>query len=410
MPKIINENNDLISPAIILDNDTIQLEIGVDGNDSNLVKLSVQSSAGATFGNPMITFDSSVNGNVTLTPNGSGTIIGSYLTDGVVVSDSSGSLTSSVGTDGQLLIGATGAGPAWSDLTSVGGSIVFTQGSNSLNLESTGGTTTGLIQTVSNSLNTVFTTTAIIPYDDTIPQNTEGDELLTVSITPTKSANKLYIYAAFVVSAGVSSTTECTVALFQDSTADALAATGFDIQDGPNNNVSLTHIMSAGTTSATTFKLRIGSVGGQDIIINGDSSSTRIYGGVCKVVFYVQEISTGLTTVPSAFPWTVVPGTSQSLVTQNGYFANNAGTVTFTLPAAADVGDTYEIVEMHASGNWSVAQNAGQQMFFGNTSTTAGVGGSISGGTTGDGIRIVCRVANTEFQVFETQGNPLTIL
>lgn len=57
---------------------------------------------------------------------------------GVVQIDSNFKLGSSAGTDGQLLIGATGASPLWANLTSVGGSVVITNFPNSINLEATG--------------------------------------------------------------------------------------------------------------------------------------------------------------------------------------------------------------------------------------------------------------------------------
>lgn len=56
---------------------------------------------------------------------------------GVQVGNATGSLTSlAVGTDGQVLLGATGADPAFATLTSTGGTISFTAGANTLNLES----------------------------------------------------------------------------------------------------------------------------------------------------------------------------------------------------------------------------------------------------------------------------------
>jgi hypothetical protein len=56
----------------------------------------------------------------------------------VQIGNSVGSLTSiTVGGDGQVLIAANAADPAFSTLTSIGGSIVFTPGPNSLNLEAT---------------------------------------------------------------------------------------------------------------------------------------------------------------------------------------------------------------------------------------------------------------------------------
>ncbi len=57
--------------------------------------------------------------------------------------NATGSLTSlAVGTDGQVVIGATGSDPAFATMTSTGGTILFTPGANSLNLETAGAPTT----------------------------------------------------------------------------------------------------------------------------------------------------------------------------------------------------------------------------------------------------------------------------
>ena len=50
------------------------------------------------------------------------------------------------GTDGQLIIGSTAGSPAYANLTSSGGTIVITNGSNSINLEATGGGSSGASQ------------------------------------------------------------------------------------------------------------------------------------------------------------------------------------------------------------------------------------------------------------------------
>lgn len=57
---------------------------------------------------------------------------------GVVQIDSNNKLGSSAGTNGQLLIGSTGASPVWANLTSTGGSVVITNGAGTINLEATG--------------------------------------------------------------------------------------------------------------------------------------------------------------------------------------------------------------------------------------------------------------------------------
>ncbi len=114
-----------------------------------------------------------------------------------------------------------------------------------------------LVQNVFASTTSLVSSTTGLPYArDTIPQNTEGDEILTATITPKSSTNKLLIQ--FSCSFAVSSVTAVSGALFQDSTANALSASIFQIADGANYTGSgiITHIMDAGTTSSTTFKIR----------------------------------------------------------------------------------------------------------------------------------------------------------
>jgi len=61
---------------------------------------------------------------------------------GVVESDATGVLSSSNGTNGQLLVGGTGVSPAWADLTSTDGTIIVTGGSNTLNVATSPGLAT----------------------------------------------------------------------------------------------------------------------------------------------------------------------------------------------------------------------------------------------------------------------------
>ena len=103
--------------------------------------------------------------------------------------------------------------------------------------------------------------------------------------------------------------------------------------------------------------------------------------------------------------WTVVAGAAQALVVNSGYFANNAGTVVFTLPATCAVGDVIAVSGMNNATGWSIAQNALQQIFFGSASTTIGVGGSLASTLTYDSVEMVCNVANTSFVVQSAVGN-----
>lgn len=115
----------------------------------------------------------------------------------------------------------------------------------------------------------------------------------------------------------------------------------------------------------------------------------------------VLKVSSGLPSwgaSPALFVWNEVTGTSQTAAVNNGYIANNASLVTITLPATAAVGDVIEISGKGAGG-WKVAQNASGIIHFGMWDTTTGTGGYIASTQRRDAVRLVCVVANNEWNV-----------
>lgn len=136
----------------------------------------------------------------------------------------------------------------------------------------------------------VATGTTTIPLDDTVPQNTEGDQYLSQAITPEATSNKLHIRAQLLVSSSIAA--HFIAALFQDSTAGALkAVTTFNAyQTGSGGAVILTidHWMDAGTTSATTFKVRAGANAAGTTTYNG-LGSARYLGGVMNSFIEITE-------------------------------------------------------------------------------------------------------------------------
>ncbi len=102
--------------------------------------------------------------------------------------------------------------------------------------------------------------------------------------------------------------------------------------------------------------------------------------------------------------WTDVTGTTQAMAVDSGYIANNAGLVTLTLPATAVVGDRVRIAGKGAGG-WRCGQNAGQTINFGNTATTAGVGGYIDSTNQYDALELLCITANTTWVALSSVGN-----
>lgn len=102
------------------------------------------------------------------------------------------------------------------------------------------------------------------------------------------------------------------------------------------------------------------------------------------------------------FSWTEVTGTTQSMSTNAGYIANNAGTVTLTLPASSAIGDELFVIGKGAGG-WSIAQGASQQIHIGSVASTAGAGGSVASTNQYDSLYMVCITANT---IWTTVGGP----
>jgi len=150
-----------------------------------------------------------------------------------------------------------------------------------------GGSSSVVKQIVFTESSAVATSSTVIPFDDTIPQNTEGAEIFTVTITPTNSSNKLKI--TVTIFASVTTTPWIIAALFQDSNANALAvAAGFPPVSTSGQTITFTHIMDAGTTSATTFKVRVGPSGAATVTVNGQSGG-RIFGGAAASSIVVEE-------------------------------------------------------------------------------------------------------------------------
>lgn len=146
------------------------------------------------------------------------------------------------------------------------------------------------VQVVNTETGAVATGTTIIPLDNSIPQNTEGDQYMSLSITPQNASNKLLIqvYAMFALSVGDTAS----IALFQDSTVNALAAQAFKTDNTVANVPGIfafSHYMTAGTTSATTFKVRMGPATAATLTFNG-ASGTRLFGGVAASSITITEI------------------------------------------------------------------------------------------------------------------------
>ena len=147
-----------------------------------------------------------------------------------------------------------------------------------------------VLQQVHAVTSAVATGTTAMVADDTIPQNTEGNEAITLAITPTSASSKLLITANVFHSVG-ETTVNVVIALFQDTTANALAAVGEqNVGSTFPMTTTLTHQMTAGTTSATTFKIRAGAATTNTWTLNGWGGARKL-GGVASTTLTITEIS-----------------------------------------------------------------------------------------------------------------------
>ncbi len=111
----------------------------------------------------------------------------------------------------------------------------------------------------------------------------------------------------------------------------------------------------------------------------------------------------------SGIGWSEVTGTTQAMVADTAYVSNNAGLVTLTLPATAAFG-TAIVVLGKGAGGWLIAQNSGQNIQIGSSSTTIGVGGSVASTNRWDSITMICTTANTTWSMYGAPQGNLTVV
>lgn len=145
-------------------------------------------------------------------------------------------------------------------------------------------------QTVSFIESNIVLGAGAIPYDDTIPQNTEGAQYMELAINPISASSKLLINVIWSGSSNAAS--DNTLALFKDSIANALKACQWNTNGiNVSRNVPLFACENSGSTSLQTFKVRAGAGVSTTFAMNGvANASTRLYGGVSSSSIVIQEI------------------------------------------------------------------------------------------------------------------------
>lgn len=134
------------------------------------------------------------------------------------------------------------------------------------------------------------TSTGTFPKDNTIPQNTEGSEIMKLDFVPKSASNVLLILA--IAHFGNSASAQVIMALFQDSTADALKVAMYPTITSSvyMHPIFLMHKMLAGTINKTTFKIRAGCESGNPgtVYFNGNQSTALFNGTSCSGIYILE--------------------------------------------------------------------------------------------------------------------------
>ncbi|UZE47905.1 hypothetical protein ONR75_24015 [Rhodopseudomonas sp. P2A-2r] len=136
-------------------------------------------------------------------------------------------------------------------------------------------------------LGTVVTGTTLVPVDNTIPQNTEGDQVMAKAYTPQSAANLLDVKAQGIMFTSTAGQT-LSLALYQDSVANALKVAALAQANTNNFSVmNLSHRQLAGLSVSTTFKVRAGQSSAGTLTFNAS-----LYGGTLNSYLEISELAT----------------------------------------------------------------------------------------------------------------------
>ena len=291
-----------------------------------------------------------------------GTGVTTLTSHGILLGNGAGDIQAlAEATDGQIPIGSTGNNPVLATIISTGSSIAITNGAGSIDLDVAAAVATSYLADDANSA--IPAANVLTVAGGTNIATTAAASTLTVSLDGTVG----------VANGGTGVSNPTDHSLLVGSGAAAMTELGV----------------------ATDGQLVIGSSAADPVL------ATLTAGSGVSVTNAAGSIT--VATEQAGMSWSVVT-TGQTAADSTGYFCNNAGGVTVTLPATASVGHTFEVCAMNAGG-WTIAQNAGQQIFIGDDSTTAGVGGSLASTGIGDWVTLVCNVADTSWFCKTEQGN-----
>lgn len=225
---------------------------------------------------PIVSFSgpsSSTDGNFALFNGTSGSVVKDSGFSAVPASSGGTGKTSL--TSGSIIVGA-GTSPVTYLTPSTSGFIIRDNGSSwSPGLEKT-------LQRFYNS-NSTFTSLSTIPFDDTIPQITEGTQIFSQAITPISASSRIRITCTGFFCGNSS----ICLALFSGGSNALACSIAYATSSSTMCPTTLVYEEASSSTSSRTYTIRAG--GDVSAQLNGISSARR-YGGALTSTFIVEEV------------------------------------------------------------------------------------------------------------------------
>jgi len=247
--------------------------------------------------------------------------------------------------------------------------------------------------------------------------NTAGSASKISQLVGGTSAGDVYdefiIGAARSYSFGVDNDDSQTFKLTTDASGNVDPSTGttlIDVTSGgqisfPSATLTENGLMLVGTSGlleslgqAANGEVPIGSNAADPVL------STLTAGTNVTIVNGPGTITISSTGGGVGFSWNVVTNPTQALAVQNGYIGNRATSITYTLPATSAIGDIIRVTNIN-TGLPIIAQNAGQSINFTGSTTTVGVGGSLTGISQFASIELICVATDTIFNVLSSESS-----
>lgn len=205
-------------------------------------------------------------------------------TTGTITIDSSGGIT--LETDGSM-----NGDQTFLNLTS-GTGISLGESSGVVTITSTA---ESVLQQKSVIEVTTLSGTTAIPADNTFPQKTEGDQYLSLTFSPARTASTIRIEVQAMLST-TAATDIITGALFLPSFNDAIAAVPVTTTTANQLvQLSIVAFLTLGSTSSTTVTFRAGTSNSGTIRLNGKSGGLILGGSISSYISMV-EYSTDIST------------------------------------------------------------------------------------------------------------------